>query len=375
PGKDLVNADHPQVIEIWNLVFMQFNRLADGTLKELPAKHVDTGMGFERLVRAIQNKSSNYDTDIFTPFIAAIEGMSGKKYGEDEKIDIAIRVIVDHIRAIAFTIADGQLPSNNKAGYVIRRILRRAVRYGYTFLGFNKPFLFELMPILCDTFGEVFPGIESQQAFISKVVQEEEASFLRTLDKGIKKLEQIHLELANTTERIISGKTAFELYDTYGFPLDLTSLIARESGLSVDEPGFAAEMEQQKSRSRSAAGQERGDWVIVNEDAGVEFVGYDSLTSHTNIIKYREIKEKKGSQFQLVLSQTPFYAESGGQVGDQGLLISEKETVKVIDTKKENDLIVHWVESLPEFPEAFFEARVDIEKREAITNNHSATHL
>jgi alanyl-tRNA synthetase len=375
PGKDLVNADHPQVIEIWNLVFMQFNRLADGSLKELPAKHVDTGMGFERLVRAIQNKTSNYDTDIFTPFIETIERMSGKKYGQDEKTDIAIRVIVDHIRAISFTIADGQLPSNNKAGYVIRRILRRAVRYGYSFLGFDRPFLYELMPVLSDTFGEVFPEIKSQEAFIAKVVQEEEASFLRTLDNGLKKLDKIKSELIEANEKVISGKVAFELYDTYGFPLDLTSLIARESGFSIDVSGFDVEMEKQKNRSRAAAGQERGDWIAINDDTGAGFVGYDAVECTTTITRYREVKESKGTQYQLVLATTPFYAESGGQVGDQGVLVSDRETIRVIDTKKENDLTVHLVEKLPEHPEAEFAAKVDTARREAIKNNHSATHL
>lgn len=375
PGKDLVNADHPQVIEVWNLVFMQFNRLANGTLKELPAKHVDTGMGFERLVRAIQHKSSNYDTDIFTPFIKKVEEMSGKKYGEDEKTDIAIRVIVDHIRAIAFTIADGQLPSNNKAGYVIRRILRRAVRYGCTFLGFNQPFLYQLMPVLSDTFAEIFPEIKSQQAFISKVVQEEEASFLRTLDNGLRKLEQIQTGLAGSNEKVLPGKVAFELYDTYGFPLDLTSLIARENGLSVDVDGFGEEMEKQKNRSRSASGQERGDWISVNEDTEAEFVGYDMLECPTTIIKYREVKENKKIQYQLVLAPTPFYAESGGQVGDRGVLISEKESIRVIDTKKENDLTIHLVEKLPEYPNLDFSAKIDEGRREAIMRNHSATHL
>ena len=374
-GKELVNADHPQVIEIWNLVFMQFNRLSEGSLKELPAKHVDTGMGFERLVRAIQRKTSNYDTDIFTPFIQEIEKRSGKIYGENEKIDIAIRVIVDHIRAISFTIADGQLPSNNKAGYVIRRILRRAVRYGYTFLGFNKPFLFELMPLLSDTFGDIFPEIVSQQEFIAKVIQEEEASFLRTLDNGLKKLEQIKVGMEEGKEKVIPGKVAFDLYDTYGFPLDLTSLIARENGFVVDEKGFVVEMEKQKKRSRSAAEQERGDWVIINEEARVEFVGYDELESLTAILKYREIKDQKGDQYQLVLAKTPFYAESGGQVGDQGILISGHETIRVVDTKKENDLIVHLVEKLPEFPKAVFHAKVDALKRRSIMNNHTATHL
>jgi alanyl-tRNA synthetase len=374
-GYDLVNNDHPQVIEIWNLVFMQYNRLADGSLKELPAKHVDTGMGFERLVRAIQNKSSNYDTDVFMPFIQAVEEKSGKKYGEDEKVDIAMRVIVDHIRAIAFTIADGQLPSNNKAGYVIRRILRRAVRYGYTFLGFHKPFLYELLPLLAKNFGDIFPEVAAQQEFIAKVIMEEEASFLRTLDNGLKKLDQIKADLTQSGEKVIDGKTAFELYDTYGFPLDLTSLIARENGFSVDEKGFAREMEVQKNRSRAAAEQETGDWVIVNEEEGVEFVGYDYLSSQSRIIKYRQIKDKKGDRFQLVLDRTPFYAESGGQVGDQGWLQSDEGRIQVLDTKKENDLIVHFVDQIPANPQAVFHAQVNEEKRLLTMNNHSATHL
>ncbi len=374
-GYDLVNNDHPQVIEIWNLVFIQFNRVADGSLKELPAKHVDTGMGFERLVRAIQKKSSNYDTDVFMPFIELIEAKSGKQYGKDEKTDIAMRVIVDHIRAIAFTIADGQLPSNNKAGYVIRRILRRAVRYGYTFLGFQKPFLHELLPLLAESFGDIFPELAAQQDFISKVVMEEEASFLRTLDNGLKKLDQIKEELSQTASKIIEGKVAFELYDTYGFPLDLTSLIARENGLSVDEKGFAVEMEKQKTRSRAAAEQETGDWVMVNKDEGVEFVGYDFLESNSKIIKYRKVTDKKGDRFQVVLDRTPFYAESGGQVGDQGFLISEDEKIKVLDTKKENDLIVHFVDRLPTDPSGTFISKVDVTKRKLTVNNHSATHL
>lgn len=375
PGKDLVNMDHPQVIEIWNLVFIQFNRQSNGSLSELPAKHIDTGMGFERLVRAIQKKTSNYDTDVFTPFIEFIEKKAGKKYGEDEKIDIAIRVIVDHIRAISFTIADGQLPSNNKAGYVIRRILRRAVRYGYTFLGFHEPFLHELLPLLSVHFGEMFPEIPSQQDFIAKVIFEEEASFLRTLDNGLKRLDQIKVDLAEKGEKVISGKTAFELYDTFGFPLDLTSLIARESGISVDEAGFDVEMAQQKERSRAAAEQETGDWVMVGEEASVQFVGYDRLETTTSIIKYREIKEKKGNKYQLVLEETPFYAESGGQVGDKGVLVSEKETINVLDTKKENDLIVHFVEKLPQHPEATFVCKVDKARRNLTMNNHTATHL
>jgi len=374
-GYDLVNNDHPQVIEIWNLVFMQFNRVSDGSLKELPAKHVDTGMGFERLVRAIQNKSSNYDTDVFTPFIQAVATKSGKEYGKDEKIDIAMRVIVDHIRAISFTIADGQLPSNNKAGYVIRRILRRAVRYGYTFLGFQKPFLYELLPLLAETFGDIFPEVAAQQDFIAKVIMEEENSFLRTLDNGLKKLDQIKEEMAGSSQTVIEGKVAFELYDTFGFPLDLTSLIARENGLSVDEKGFAFEMEKQKTRSRAAAEQETGDWVMVGEDEGVEFIGYDYLESQSRIVKYRQIKDKKGDRFQLVLDRTPFYAESGGQVGDQGWLMSDTETIQVLDTKKENDLIVHFVDRLPTVPEVLFTSKVNGEKRMLSMNNHTATHL
>ncbi|WP_339879504.1 alanine--tRNA ligase [uncultured Algoriphagus sp.] len=374
-GKDLVNNDHEQVIEIWNLVFMQFNRVSDGSLKPLPATHVDTGMGFERLVRAIQHKTSNYDTDLFAPFLAALAKKSGKVYGEDLPTDIAFRVIVDHIRAISFTIADGQLPSNNKAGYVIRRILRRAVRYGYTFLGFHEPFLYELTSLIADNFGDIFPEVRQQQEFISKVIFEEETSFLRTLDNGLKMLDQIKAELNEKGENVIPGKTAFELYDTFGFPLDLTSLIARESRLSLDEKGFAQEMEAQKTRSRAASESETGDWVIVNEDNGVEFVGYDYLKAHAQIIKYRVISDKKGDKYQLVLDKTPFYAESGGQVGDTGVLISDTETVKVIDTKKENDLIVHFVEKLPANPAAQFGAEVDAEKRFLTENNHTATHL
>jgi alanyl-tRNA synthetase len=375
PGRDLVNNDHPQVIEIWNLVFMQFNRLSDGSLKELPAKHVDTGMGFERLVRAIQFKSSNYNTDLFRPFIESLEVKSGKAYGNDEQTDIAFRVIVDHIRAISFTIADGQIPSNNKAGYVIRRILRRAVRYGYTFLGFHQPFLFELTPLIAEYFGDIFPEVRQQQEFIAKVIQEEEASFLRTLDNGLKMLESIKSDLNSKGEKIISGKTAFELYDTFGFHLDLTSLIARENGFSVDEKGFSDEMEKQKTRSRAASEQETGDWVFVHDDHGVEFIGYDFTEAYSHILKYRTITDKKGDRYQLVLDKTPFYAESGGQVGDTGWLISDSEKIRVIDTKKENDLIVHFVEKVPARPEVRFSSEVDREKRTFTMNNHSATHL
>jgi len=375
PGRDLVNNDHPQVIEIWNLVFMQFNRVSDGSLKELPATHVDTGMGFERLVRAIQHKSSNYDTDLFMPFIAALERKSGKSYGKDEPTDIAFRVIVDHIRAISFTIADGQIPSNNKAGYVIRRILRRAVRYGYTFLDFQKPFLFELTPLIAANFGDIFPEVRSQQEFIAKVIQEEEASFLRTLDNGLRMLDGIKADLLGSSQQVIPGKTAFELYDTFGFPLDLTSLIARENGFSVDEKGFADEMEKQKTRSRAASEQDTGDWVLVNDDSGVEFVGYDMLETYSHIVKYRTITDKKGDRYQLVLDKTPFYAESGGQVGDTGWLKTPTEHIRVLDTKKENDLIVHFVEKLPLQADAQFVAEVDREKRQLTTNNHTATHL
>ncbi|UJP64321.1 alanine--tRNA ligase [Mongoliitalea daihaiensis] len=374
-GYALVNNDHPQVIEIWNLVFMQFNRLSDGSLKELPAKHVDTGMGFERLVRAIQGKASNYDTDVFLPFIDYLEQKSGKTYGKDEKIDIAMRVIVDHIRAISFTIADGQLPSNNKAGYVIRRILRRAVRYGYTFLGFQTPFLHELLPLLAANFGDVFPEVAQQQEFIARVIKEEEASFLRTLDNGLKMLDQIKSDLQAKGDSVIPGKTAFELYDTYGFPLDLTSLIARENGLSVDQAGFTQEMEIQKTRSRAAAEQETGDWVLVGEEEGVEFVGYDYTEASSTIVKYRKITDKKGDRYQIVLDKTPFYAESGGQVGDQGTLTNGQEVIRVVDTKKENDLIVHFVDKIPSNPSVIFDAQVDVQRRGLITNNHSATHL
>ncbi|WP_162342820.1 alanine--tRNA ligase [Cyclobacterium salsum] len=375
PGKDLVNADHPQVIEIWNLVFIQYNRFSDGHLKALPSQHVDTGMGLERLVRVIQQKASNYDTDLFVPFIEKIAAISGYQYGQSEKTDIAFRVIVDHIRAISFTIADGQLPSNNKAGYVIRRILRRAVRYGYTFLDLKAPFLYQLVAVLAEKFGEFYPEIAEQQAFIAKVIQEEELAFLRTLDKGLKNLENIQQSLEVKKEQVIPGEIAFELYDTYGFPLDLTSLIARENGLSVDEKGFEQAMILQKQRSRSAAQLETGDWMTVYEEESEGFVGYDRLHAQARIIKYRKIKDKKSDRFQLVLSQTPFYAESGGQVGDTGTLSSGNEVVQVLDTKKENDLIVHWVDKLPERIDNEFFCQVNDEKRARIKANHTATHL
>lgn len=372
-GKDLVNRDHPLVIEIWNLVFIQYNRLASGSLENLPARHVDTGMGFERLVMAIQGKTSNYDTDVFQPLIAVLEKESGKRYGAKPETDVAFRVIADHIRAIAFAIADGQLPSNNKAGYVIRRILRRAIRYGYTFLGFKEPFMGALLPVLAGQFEDVFPELASQLAFIEKVIQEEEQAFLRTLELGLKRLGQVKKNMKGAST--IPGKTAFELYDTYGFPFDLTALIARESGLHVDEKGFQEEMLVQKSRSKAVSAQETGDWVQVRAGDTVDFVGYDSLEADVQIIKYREVKEKKKTLFQIVLDTTPFYAESGGQVGDTGHLVHENEKIRITDTKKENELIVHYAERLPQNTQATFKAVVDRKKRHLTENNHSATHL
>ncbi len=374
-GRDLVNKDHPQVIEIWNLVFIQFNRLANGTLENLPDKHVDTGMGFERLVRAIQGKSSNYDSDVFQPMIQQLASKANVTYGKEEKIDIALRVIVDHIRAISFAIADGQLPSNNGAGYVIRRILRRAVRYGFQFLDFKTPFLGELIPQLEKQFGSVFPELKSQADFIKNVITEEEAGFLRTLELGLKRLNSLKIEMSKTGNKIIDGKVAFELYDTFGFPLDLTSLIARESGLSVDKKGFDTAMQEQKNRSKADAVKETGDWIIVKESDSVEFVGYDNLTQTSTILRYRIIKQKGKDKIQVVLDKTPFYAESGGQVGDIGVLISANEKIRVVDTQKENDLIVHLIDKLPENLESKFEAKVDERKRLMTVNNHSATHL
>lgn len=370
-GQDLVNADHPQVIEIWNLVFMQFNRLKNGSLESLPNKHVDTGMGFERLVRCIQGKISNYDTDVFQPLISFISEKSGIKYGADEKTDIAMRVISDHIRAVSFAIADGQLPSNNKAGYVIRRILRRAVRYAYTFLNFKNPFFHELVPVLAEQFKGVFDELYAQQDFVEKVILEEEVSFLRTLTTGIQRFE-------NYAEgnKIIDGDFAFELFDTYGFPIDLTDLLAREKGLTVDMKAFDKALQAQKDRSRAATAIDTGDWVIVNDSDDTEFVGYDTLTATTEIVKYRKVSAKGKDQYQLVLSVTPFYAEGGGQVGDSGVLVSESgEKVFITDTKKENGLFVHFVNQLPSSLEGSFEAKVDVSKRLDTESNHSATHL
>ena len=367
-GKNLVNASHPQVIEIWNNVFMEFNRKADSSLEVLPAQHVDTGMGFERLCMALQGKTSNYDTDVFQPMIQFIAARAGIKYGADEKTDIAMRVMVDHIRAITFAIGDGQLPSNNKAGYVIRRILRRAVRYAFTFLNFKEPFLNKLVPLLAEQFKDVFPEVKSQQDFIQRVVQEEEQGFLRTLDTGIRKFEE-------NKSKNISGEFAFELYDTFGFPIDLTQLMAREKGIDVDMDGFSKNLEKQKERSRAAASMDTDDWVLLREESDVEFVGYDEFECDCVILRYRKVKSKTKEQFQLVLNKTPFYAESGGQVGDTGTLSNDKETIKIVDTQKENNLIVHYAEKLPQNLSASFTATVDSGRRKAITSNHSATHL
>ncbi|MDQ3537054.1 MAG: alanine--tRNA ligase, partial [Bacteroidota bacterium] len=374
PGRELVNNDHPLVVEIWNLVFMQFNRLSSGKLEALPEKHVDTGMGFERLTMAIQNKKSNYDTDVFQPLIKFVASLAGVTYGDEKGKDIALRVIVDHIRAIAFAITDGQLPSNNKAGYVIRRILRRAVRYGYTFLGFNEPFLFKLLPILSSQFAEVFPELQKQEDFVAKVIQEEEASFLRTLENGIKIFEE---ELKKSGKEIsqISGETAFKLYDTFGFPIDLTLLLAREKNALVDLDGFNKLLDEQKTRSRSAASQETGDWNIVHNKEQSSFVGYDNLEADSLILKYREVKAKNKTFYQIILDRTPFYPEGGGQQGDSGFLQSENETTRIVDTKKENDLIIHYVEKLPSDVKTLFKSKVDKQRRNLTEANHSATHL
>jgi alanyl-tRNA synthetase len=372
PGSQLVNKDNPLVIEIWNNVFIQFNRKADGKLEELPAKHVDTGMGFERLCMVLQGKKSNYDTDVFQTTIAKIAELSNKKYGDDPKADIAMRVIADHLRAISFSIADGQLPSNNKAGYVIRRILRRAVRYGYTFLDFREPFICKLVEVLKDNMGDAFPELVSQQILIEKVIHEEEESFLRTLETGIRLLEK---NLPAEKGGVLSGELAFTLYDTYGFPLDLTSLILREKGMSVDEAGFTAEMEKQKERSRSAAAQETDDWVELKKIEQVEFVGYDQLEAEVQISRYRKVVQKNKEFYHLVFDKTPFYGESGGQVGDSGYLEADGQKTVIIDTQKENNLTIHIAAKLPANPSAPFKAVVDVEKRKLTMNNHTATHL
>ncbi len=378
PGRELVNKDNPQVIEIWNLVFMQFNRKADGSLEGLPAKVIDTGMGFERLVRTLQGKTSNYDTDVFQPLIKVMADMAGCTYGQDEKKDIALRVIVDHLRAIAFAIADGQLPSNAKAGYVIRRILRRAVRYGYTFLGQKEAFIYKLVPTLVAEMGEAFPELPAQQKLIMKVMQEEESSFLRTLENGIKLLQGVIDETKAAGKTEIDGEKAFTLFDTFGFPLDLTELICREQGMTVDEQNFDACMQQQKERARNAAEVKLGDWVIINDSEGdnlSEFVGYDYTEYPAHIVKYREVQQKKGVAYEIILDKTPFYGEMGGEIGDRGVLVSEYEEITVRDTKKENGVSIHIVNKLPEHPEAEFMACVDVETRRAIEANHTCTHL
>ena len=410
PGRELVNKDHPQVIEIWNLVFMQYNRKADGSLEGLPAKVIDTGMGFERLVRTLQGKTSNYDTDVFQPLIKVLGDMAGCKYGDDEKKDIAMRVVVDHLRAIAFAIADGQLPSNAKAGYVIRRILRRAVRYGYTFLGQKEAFIYKLVPTLVAEMGDAFPEIAAQQKLVMKVMQEEESSFLRTLENGIKLLQGVIDETKAAGKTEIAGDKAFTLFDTFGFPLDLTELICREQGLTVDEKGFDTCMQEQKNRARNAAEVKLGDWQTPspalplygegdhagaspsenNPDGSLpiegemsvgqrgsesEFVGYDYTEYPAHIVKYREVQQKKRTAYEVILDKTPFYGEMGGEIGDSGVLVSENEEIKVLDTKKENGVAIHIVDKLPEHPEAEFMACVDVEKRRAIEANHTCTHL
>ncbi len=375
-GATLVNNDHPQVIEIWNNVFMQFNRLKDRSLEPLPARHVDTGMGLERLVRVLQQKTSNYDTDLFTGTIATVEKIVKKKYSAgDNKQDIAFRVLADHIRAISFTIADGQLPSNTEAGYVIRRILRRAVRYYYSYLEYKQPLLFQLLPVLADQFKDVFPELRQQCDFVAKVIKEEEEAFLRTLDKGLKRIDEIVASIKNSGSKIVSGQAAFELYDTFGFPEDLTSLIAAENGLSIDKSAFDAEMKQQKDRSRAATAIDTEDWIVLVDNPLIEFVGYEMLETNTSIAKYRKIKAKGKESWQVVLEATPFYAESGGQVGDTGILVSGKESIAVLDTKKENDLIIHFTEKLPSDLKAHVIAKVDAPRRKAAEVHHSATHL
>ena len=374
-GKLLVNGDNPQVIEIWNNVFMQYNRKADGSLEPLPNKVIDTGMGFERLCMAVQGKTSNYDTDVFTPLIDAVGNICNSKYGQDEKVDVAMRVIADHIRTIAFAITDGQLPSNAKAGYVIRRILRRAVRYGYTFLNQKEAFLYKLIPALKENMGEAYPELAQQESLIVKVVKEEEDSFLRTLDTGIRLLDKVMADAKNAGAKEISGVDAFVLYDTYGFPYDLTELILKENNLSVNADDFNTEMKKQKDRARNAASVETGDWVVLCDEES-HFVGYDELQTETRIVRYRKLAQKGKEFYQIVLSNTPFYAEMGGQVGDRGWLISEVgDSIDIIDTKKENNLPVHIAKELPKDVNAIFLAKVNVEKRRATEANHTATHL
>ena len=374
PGRDLVNMDDPQVIEIWNIVFMQFNRKADGSLEPLPMHVIDTGMGFERLVRALQGKHSNYDTDIFQPIIKEISRLTGKNYGDNEDVDIAMRVIADHLRAVAFSIADGQLPSNAKAGYVIRRILRRAVRYSYTFLDQKDSFLYKLLPTFIGEMGDAYPELKAQRELIGRVMKEEEDSFLRTLSKGINLLSDKMDVLKKEGKNELNGEDAFRLFDTYGFPLDLTELICRENGITVDENKFNEEMSKQKERARNAATVENGDWVNL-KDGEQEFVGYDKEEEECQILRYRKVTQKKNTFYEVVLDKTPFYGEMGGQVGDTGILESANESITIIDTKRENSQSIHIIKNLPENPGATFMAKVDVEKRNASAANHTATHL
>ena len=374
PGRELVNKDNPLVIEIWNLVFMQYNRKADQSLETLPAKVIDTGMGFERLCAVMQGKRSNYDTDVFQPIIQVIGNLSGCQYGQDKQKDVAMRVVADHLRTIAFSIADGQLPSNAKAGYVIRRILRRAVRYAYTFLGQKEAFMYKLLPVLIQEMGTTYPELEAQKVLISKVMKEEEDSFLRTLETGIRLLDGVMAEAKAAGKTVIDGVQAFTLFDTYGFPLDLTELICRENGLTVDEETFNSEMQKQKERARNAATVENSDWVVLKEGE-TEFVGWDFTEYECNILRYRKTIQKKQTFYQLVLDKTPFYAEMGGQVGDRGVICSEFETIEIIDTKRENNLPIHITTTLPEHPEAPFMACVDTDLRNASAANHTCTHL
>ncbi len=374
-GRELVNHDHPQVIEIWNLVFMQYNRKADGSLEPLPAKVIDTGMGFERLCMALQGKTSNYDTDVFTPLIDKIATLSGKRYGDDAKVDIAMRVIADHVRTISFSIADSQLPGNAKAGYVIRRILRRAVRYAYTFLGQKQAFMYRLVDTLIESMGEAYPELPAQRELIMKVIKEEEDSFLRTLENGIRMLDGAISAAKAAGKTEISGREAFVLYDTYGFPLDLTELILKENGMTLDQAGFDREMQAQKERARNAAAVETDDWTMVNEGEP-SFVGYDNTTATTRILRYRKVKQKKGEFYQIVLAESPFYAEMGGQVGDSGVLVGpDGEVTEIYDTKRENGMAVHLAKKMPADPSAVFEAKINEDARLATSCNHTATHL
>ena len=375
PGHELVNKGHPLVIEIWNLVFIQFNRKADGSLEQLPSKHVDTGMGFERLCMVVQGKKSNYDTDIFQSLISEISKITGKKYGESAKTDIAMRVIADHVRAVAFSIADGQLPSNNKAGYVIRRILRRAVRYGYNNLGIEEPFIYKLIPVLTEIMGDHYPELKRSEEQITKVIFEEETAFLKTLGKGLKMINKMIAGLRDENKNILPGKVAFELYDTFGFPVDLTQLILKENGMQLDLKGFESEMNSQKTRSREDASLDAGDWQVIRDSEETEFTGYNKTEDEVLINKFRKVKIKGNEVIQLVLNKTPFYAESGGQTGDTGYICQNDEKIPIKDTIKENNLVIHIADKVPSDPKAHFVAKVDTGKRLMTANNHSATHL